>query len=62
MLLYLVDHRPRAVGKQPLFEAVWNENYVTDNVLTRMVMEIRQVIGDDADSLRYVQAGWLILR
>ncbi|HUQ33490.1 MAG TPA: winged helix-turn-helix domain-containing protein, partial [Pyrinomonadaceae bacterium] len=38
-----------------LFEAVWKESFVTDNALTRMVKEIRQVIGDAADAPRYIE-------
>lgn len=55
VLLYLVEHRGRVVGKQELFEQVWKESFVTDNALTRMVKEIRRVIGDDADSPLYIE-------
>lgn len=55
VLLYLVENSGRLVGKQELFEQVWKETFVTDNALTRMVKEIRQVLGDDADAPRYIE-------
>jgi TolB-like protein len=55
VLLYLLKQRGRLVGKQELFEAVWKEAFVTDNALTRMVKEIRRVIGDAADAPRYIE-------
>ena len=55
VLLYLVENPGRVVGKQELFEQVWKESFVTDNALTRMIKEIRRVIGDDADVPRYIE-------
>lgn len=55
VLLYLIRQRGRVVGKQELFEQVWKEAYVSDNALTRMVKEIRHVIGDDANAPRYIE-------
>lgn len=55
VLVYLIDHRGAIVEKQELFEQVWKDTFVTDNALTRIVKEIRQVIGDDADAPRYIE-------
>ena len=55
VLLYLVENAGRVVGKQELFDEVWKENFVTDNALTRMIKEVRQVIGDEADAPRYIE-------
>jgi TolB-like protein/Flp pilus assembly protein TadD len=55
VLLYLLERRGRLVEKQELFEAVWKESFVTDNALTRMVKEIRHVIGDAADAPIYIE-------
>lgn len=49
------EHPDRIVEKQELFDEVWKEKFVTDNALTRIVREIRQVIGDDADAPRYIE-------
>jgi DNA-binding winged helix-turn-helix (wHTH) protein len=55
LLIYLIEHADRVVDKHELLEHVWGEAFVSDNALTRAVKEIRQAIGDDADSPRYVQ-------
>ncbi len=55
LLAYLLEHRDRVVEKQELFERVWRGEFVTDNALTRAIKEIRQAIGDEADSPRYIE-------
>jgi TolB-like protein/Tfp pilus assembly protein PilF len=55
VLLFLIKRKDQLVSKQELFEAVWKESFVTDNALTRMIKEIRQVIGDNADFPRYIE-------
>src|SRR5215472_9443920 len=55
VLLYLIDHRERAVPKEELIENVWEGAAVTDNALTRIVAQIRREIGDDARQPRYIQ-------
>lgn len=55
LLVYLIDNRDRVVEKQELFERVWNESFVTDNALTRVVKEIRHELNDDAASPKYIQ-------
>jgi TolB-like protein/Tfp pilus assembly protein PilF len=55
LLIYLIDHRGRVVEKQELFEQVWKESFVTDNALTQEIKNIRHVLGDTADSPRYIK-------
>jgi Tol biopolymer transport system component/DNA-binding winged helix-turn-helix (wHTH) protein len=55
VLVYLLEHRGQIVEKQELFDEVWKERFVTGNALTRIIKEIRQVIGDDADAPRYIE-------
>ena len=55
VLLFLLTQPGRVVSKQELFDQIWKESFVTDNALTRMIKEIRQVIGDDADAPRYIE-------
>ena len=55
VLLYLVRNAGRVIGKQELFDNVWGESFVSDNALTRTVKEIRQVLGDSADSPNYIE-------
>src|SRR5262245_40036473 len=55
VLAYLLERHGRIVEKQELFDEVWKERFVTDNALSRIIKEIRQVIGDDADEPRYIE-------
>ena len=55
VLVYLLEHRGRTVEKQELFDEVWKDRFVSDNALTRIIKEIRQVIGDDANAPRYIE-------
>src|SRR5438105_4756005 len=55
VLLYLIEHRDRAVTKEELIEAVWADIAVTDNALTRIVAQLRRELGDDARQARYIQ-------
>jgi Tol biopolymer transport system component/DNA-binding winged helix-turn-helix (wHTH) protein len=55
VLLYLIEHRDKAVGKDELIQTVWEGTAVTDNALTRIVAQIRRAIGDDAHQPRYIQ-------
>ncbi len=47
LLLYLVEHRDRAVSKDELQEAVWPRMILTESALTRCVMKVRRAVGDD---------------
>src|SRR5437870_3092614 len=54
-LLYLIEHRDRAVSKEDLIGAVWEGAAVTDNALTRIVAQLRRELGDDARRARFIQ-------
>lgn len=49
LLLFLVQHRDRAVSKDELLNAVWPRQVVTETALSRCVMKARRSVGDDAD-------------
>ena len=55
VLRYLIEHRDRLVGKDDLLDAVWGDTFVTPNVLTRAVAQLRRAIGDDAHDARYIE-------
>lgn len=55
LLLYLVARASVLISKDELFRALWPDVAVTDNALTQVVSELRQALGDDASSPRYVQ-------
>jgi DNA-binding winged helix-turn-helix (wHTH) protein len=49
MLVYLIEHRDRAVSKDELQEAIWPRMILTESALTRCVMKARRAVGDDPD-------------
>ncbi|HET9644979.1 MAG TPA: winged helix-turn-helix domain-containing protein, partial [Burkholderiaceae bacterium] len=48
LLLMLVNERHRVVSKAELAETLWQHQEVSDSVLARTVMKVRQAIGDSA--------------
>ena len=55
VLLVLLEHRDRLVTKEELLDAVWKDTFVTPNVLTRVVAQLRKALGDDADEPRIIE-------
>ncbi len=55
VLRLLIAHRDRLVTKEELLDAVWADTFVTPNVLTRVVAQLRKGLGDDARESRYIE-------
>lgn len=55
LLGVLLEHRPRALSKDELFERLWPSSFVTEASLAGLVAEIRREIGDDARDPRYLR-------
>jgi Tol biopolymer transport system component/DNA-binding winged helix-turn-helix (wHTH) protein len=55
VLAFLVEHRGRLVEKRELLDAVWNDTFVTENVLTRAIAQLRKALADDAKDSRYIE-------
>ena len=55
VLAVLVEHAGEVVSKDILFERVWDGRFVTDDVLTGAVGQLRRALGDDARSPSYIQ-------
>ena len=55
LLLYLIQNRSRAVGKEELLSNVWEDVAVSDNALARVVAQLRKALGDDAKVARYIE-------
>ena len=55
VLVCLIDRAGEVVSKEHLFRAVWGDTFVTDDVLTRSVSELRKAFGDDSKDPRYIQ-------
>lgn len=54
VLLYLIAHRDRVVGKDELLAAVWAGRVVEENNLTQAVSALRRALGTGAGDHRYV--------
>ncbi|MGE3844232.1 MAG: winged helix-turn-helix domain-containing protein, partial [Vicinamibacterales bacterium] len=55
VLRTLLEHRDRLVTKDELLNAVWPDTFVTPNVLTRAIAQLRKALGDDAVEAKYIQ-------
>ena len=55
VLIYLIRHSERVVEKKELFDQVWRDTIVTDNALTKVVKELRQVLADDVNDPKYIE-------
>ena len=55
LLFYLLDHSGDLVTKEALLDALWPEANVTENALAQAMSELRQVLGDDAGSPRFIK-------
>jgi adenylate cyclase len=51
VLLCLADHHGELVPKEQLIRAVWADTFVTDEVLTRCIPELRKALNDDSNDL-----------
>src|SRR6185369_12011764 len=55
VLVYLADHADQVISKERLIQAIWPDTFVTDDVLTHAISELRRVFGDDVRAPRYIQ-------
>src|SRR5215831_6725798 len=55
VLVCLAEHSGETVSKEQLIRAVWGETFVSDDVLTRCVSELRKALGDDPKAPRFIE-------
>jgi|GEM_PF-5895910 len=56
VLVCLAGHAPNVVSKQRLIREVWGEEaFVTEEVLSHAIWELRKAFGDEARNPRYIQ-------
>jgi Tol biopolymer transport system component/DNA-binding winged helix-turn-helix (wHTH) protein len=55
VLVCLAEHRGEVVLKEKLIRSVWSDTFVTDDVLTRSISELRKVFEDDSRDPRFIQ-------
>ena len=55
-LLALMVQRPRHLfTKREIFDTIWRDTAVTDHALTRVIAQLRKVLGDDSRDPRYIE-------
>lgn len=55
LLKLLIEHCLKAIAKADLLERVWPATFVSDASLARVITEIRDAVGDDAQHSRFVR-------
>ena len=55
VLVFLAAHPGEVLSKETLIGAVWPGTFVSDDVLTYSISELRKALGDDAKNPRYIQ-------
>ena len=54
-LIYLIEHRERAVGRDELIAAVWGKLDVTDTLLGQTVLKARRAVGDSGNGQNVIR-------
>lgn len=55
VLLVLLRRKGELVARDDLLDEVWGHRHVTPGVLTRVIAQLRHVLGDDSQHPRYIQ-------
>jgi adenylate cyclase len=55
VLVCLAQHAGETLPKEALFQTVWPDTFVTDDVLTHSISELRRAFEDDAREPRFIQ-------
>lgn len=51
----LLERRPEAISKSVLMDLVWPDTFVTESSLARLTAELREALGDDARTPRFIR-------
>ena len=54
LLIFLIENRDRAVGKEEIQDRIWPDVEVTETALTRAVMKARKLLQADGDAIKTV--------
>lgn len=55
LLVFLVTNAGKVVAKETILHEVWAREFLAESVLSRTVAELREVLGDDARSPRFIE-------
>lgn len=54
-LIYLIEHRDRAVGRDELIAAVWGRVEISDALLNHTIVKLRRALGDTGNEQRTIR-------
>ena len=55
LLLFLIEHRGKAVHRREIFDSIWSDVVVSDSALSQGIRTIRRVLGDDPREPRFLR-------
>ena len=55
LLCFLVSRAGQLVTKDQLFDAVWQQRFVSESVLKDHISDLRRALGDQARAPRYIE-------
>ena len=55
VIAHLVANRERVVSKEELLEDLWEEKFVSESALTRVIRDARKALGDSSTSPRFIR-------
>lgn len=55
VLVYLAKNADQVVTKDSLMQTIWGGRFVTEEVITTCIFELRRALGDDARNPRFIQ-------
>ena len=58
LLKLLIEHRPKALSKEHILQAIWKDTFVTESNLATTVRDLRHALGDDARDARFIRTAY----
>jgi DNA-binding winged helix-turn-helix (wHTH) protein len=55
LLLYLIDHRERLVGKDELLQALWPEQFIEESNLTQHIFLLRKALSRHGSGTKIIE-------
>lgn len=55
VLVYLAGRAGEAVSKEQIIDSIWEEKFISDEVLTVAIHELRKALGDEARNPRFIK-------
>lgn len=55
LLAYLVENRNKIVGKQDIFDKVWDDSFVTDGTLNVHIRHLREKLEEDPNDPKFIK-------